>query len=135
MKYESEKYETPRDKMKDLEADGLRMHDTLEEFTPKIGVYEFEMYRRNYTDINIEGYLTSSLLPAASYGLGFPDRKNMTGKKLESELKKWLIEFKTIGSKYGDYTWLDNDKIHQLVSRTIKLFGRQIEIERQTMEK
>ena len=122
---------SPRAKMVDLETDGLKPRSLLKKgISTKEGVYEFELLRRTCgtTPKDQDSRLTSSLLVQVLYGLGWPD-KQIPIETMISKLRQWLRSFKRIGSKYGDYSWLDDAKIDELVDRTLGKVQRQIENE------
>ena len=121
----------PRAKIVDLEVDGLRSRSLLKNgISPREGVYEFELFRRDCvtTPKDWDSQLTSSILAQVLYGLGWPDKPVSTERKI-SRLKQWLSDFKRIGSKYGDYSWLDETKITELIAKTLGLARREMMIE------
>ena len=119
---------SPMAKMVDLEVDGIRAPSlSKNSMTPGNGVYEFELQRRQCSTRK-DWWLSTDILSRVLYSFGFPD-KPIT-KKMVARLKRWLLNFKRIGSKYGDYSWLDDNKINELIKQNLGLIDKEIELER-----
>ena len=44
------------------------------------------------------------------------------------------LDFKCIGSKYGDYTWLDDHKVAELIEKVFGLISQEILLELESSE-
>lgn len=123
---------SPRVKMVDLEAGGLRRRSLLKEgISSREGVYEFELFRRDCCvteQKDLDRKLERELLVQVLYGLD-SRRDRLSTKRKASELRRWLLIFKLVGSKYGDYDWLNDRKIAELVFGTLGLMRKELMFE------